>query len=220
MTAVIATIVAGYLLGSIPFGLLAGWMKGIDVRRHGSGNIGATNVFRVLGRGWGIAVFFCDAAKGFFPVLLGRGLTASASAWIASGELYSSGPALPPLGGAILGGLCAILGHTFPIWLGFKGGKGVATSLGVVIGLAPLAAGIALVVWIAVFGVTRYVSLASMTAAVSVPIVVALQPSSPDKWPLFVLCAAVASLILYRHRPNIQRLLQGTEHRFGKQKQP
>lgn len=218
MIAAVVIILCAYGLGSIPFGLIAGRMKGIDVRHHGSGNIGATNVFRVLGKWWGIGVFLCDAAKGALAVLLAGVVNANIPGSMMHPELGGAAASLPPVGAAILGGIWAIIGHTFPVWLGFKGGKGVATSLGVVIALVPFAALISLVVWFAVVMISRYVSLASIAAAITVPTVVAFQRASPEKWPLFTLCAVAAFLIVWRHRPNIHRLMQGTEHRFGSPK--
>lgn len=206
---------AGYLLGSIPTGFLVAKSRGIDIRRHGSGNIGATNVFRTLGKKWGVFVFLCDALKGIAG--------ATAGAWMAR-------HAAPPIAGAahgcclsfavagIAGGIACILGHNFPIWLKFKGGKGVATSLGVVIGLAPLAAAVASTIWAIVLFVSRYVSLASILGAVAVPVTVAFTARGADKAPLLVFTSLAALLIVIRHRTNIQRLLTGTESRFGKPK--
>lgn len=194
---------AGYLLGSIPSGLLIGRARGIDIRQHGSGNIGATNVFRTLGKKWGVFVFFCDALKGVAAVLAGAHF---------AGRHFS-----PTLAG-IVGGVACILGHNFPVWLKFKGGKGVATSLGVVIGLVPLAAVIAFAVWTLVFFVTRYVSLASIIGAVVVPAMVAFTAHGAEKTPLLIFTSLAALLIILRHRSNIQRLLTGTENRFGKPK--
>jgi glycerol-3-phosphate acyltransferase PlsY len=218
MVSAVFIIVLGYLLGSVPFGLIAGHMKGMDIRHHGSGNIGATNVFRVLGRGWGIAVFACDAAKGYLAVVLAMYLNAHFREWCETVDFVRESQALPPLGAQILGGIWAIIGHTFPCWLGFKGGKGVATSLGVVIALVPFAASISLVVWVVSVIITRFVSVASILASLTVPLVVAFQPASADKWPLFTLCIVAAFLIVWRHRPNIHRLFHGTEHRVGKPK--
>lgn len=216
MTGFLVSALLGYFLGSIPFGLLVGKMRGIDIRQHGSGNIGATNVSRTLGKKWGIFVFALDALKGFVAVRV-------AERWIAPiyGGLGESGEAsslIVQLG--ITAAVACIIGHNFPIWLKFKGGKGVATSAGVVFGVVPIAALTALVSWVIVFYSTRYVSLASMVAGVVIPLTVlvlewqARQPLDGRFW----FAVVVAVLALWRHRPNIQRLLAGTENRFEKKK--
>ena len=153
----------GYLLGSFPAGYVAGRLAGIDIRTVGSGNIGATNVLRVLGKRWGYAVFFIDALKGFAAVRL---------AFL----LLQFWPAAKPFTVqlTILTGVMCIVGHNFPVWLGFKGGKGVATSAGVLFGLLPAAVPFVVLVWVIVFETTRYVSVASIIAAISLPIVVGL----------------------------------------------
>src|SRR6476620_4945222 len=146
---------AGYLAGSLPFGYFAGKLKGVDIRQHGSGNIGATNAIRVLGKGIGIPVFILDMLKGWLPVL-------GASSWLGhqgySVEMVSVAKAVT--------GFSAVLGHMFTCWLGFKGGKGVATMAGVLIGIEPIAMLGALGAWLVVFFTTRYVSLASLASAV------------------------------------------------------
>jgi glycerol-3-phosphate acyltransferase PlsY len=146
-------LAAAYLLGAVPFGLLMGKLKGIDIRQHGSGNIGATNVLRVLGKPLGITTFVLDAIKGFVPAFFFH-------TWFGATmdrEILS-----------VLCGAAAILGHNFPVFLGFKGGKGIATSAGVLIGIAPLAALAGVITWAVVFFASRYVSLASIVAAVAV----------------------------------------------------
>jgi len=157
----ILIVIVSYLLGSIPSGYLIAKSHGIDIRQHGSKNIGATNVLRVMGKKWGYLVFFCDALKGFVSVKVGFSLAGSFGATVTLAGLVAA--------------LCCILGHNHPVWLGFKGGKGVATSAGVVIALFPvvivLLAGI---VWLLVFLLGRYVSLASISTAVALPIAVAL----------------------------------------------
>ncbi len=193
-------LAGAYLLGSVPFGLLIGRSRGIDIREHGSGNIGATNVLRVLGKPLGITTFFLDALKGYLPV--------AAGAWAAA----SSGLAAPETLGALCG-LAAILGHNFPIFLGFKGGKGVATSAGALLGIAPAAVGVGLAAWALVFFTSRYVSLASIIAAAVI---------GGAGWWLYggdgvlvpALLTLLALLIVWRHRGNIRRLLNGTENRF------
>ncbi len=190
-------VLAGYFLGSIPFGLLVARSRGVDIRQHGSGNIGATNVLRVLGKKWGIPVFFLDAAKGV------------AAVWVAQ-RFFSAGPGVAVAG--IAGAMACIVGHNFPVWLGFKGGKGIATSAGVLIGLLPWAALVAAAVWGVVFFTTRYVSVASIVAAVAIPLTVWLLEGRADA--LFWFSVVVAALAVWRHRSNIQRLLAGTENRF------
>lgn len=202
--------VISYLLGAVPFGLLAGLVfKGVDIREHGSRNIGATNALRVLGRPLGIAVHVLDIAKGFVPALLLARL-------VAGGE----GRAAPMLG--IAYGSAAILGHVFPVYLRFRGGKGMATSLGAFLGLAWLPTLIGGIVWLAVRAATRYVSVASMAAVVAVPLAMALTPDpfggGARTWrrpELIVFGTLVALLVIVRHRSNIARLLRGTEHKTG-----
>lgn len=201
---IFVAIFISYLLGSIPTGFLVAKAKGVDIRTQGSGNTGATNVFRVLGKKPGIFVFICDALKGFVAVWL---------CW----HYFANGHLSPALTG-ILGGIASILGHNFPLWLKFKGGKGVATSLGVVIGLVPLAAGAAFIVWAIAFFVSRYVSLASLLAAIAVPATVAIDPATRSKMPLLIFAIIAALLVVVRHKTNIQRLIAGTENRFGKKK--
>ena len=209
-----AILVIAYLLGSIPSGLLIGRSHGVDVRQHGSGNIGATNVWRVLGKRPGLITFACDVGKGWLAVVLAFSLANRAPA--AFGD-----PAYP----GIVAAIGCILGHSFPVWLGFKGGKGVATSLGVIIGMMPLASVLTFGIWGLVFKATRYVSLASLVAAVALPVVVLallfVGPSRPEwlelrGWGNFYFACAAALLVVIRHRENIQRLLAGTENRFGR----
>lgn len=216
---VIVIVVVGYLLGSIPTGYLMGRAKGIDIREHGSKNIGATNVLRVLGKGPGITVFVCDALKGLCAVRLGMWL--SYMSWhsdvtVIGNDTFYTVHYFPAGIAGIIGAVAAILGHNFPVWLKFKGGKGVATSLGVIIGLVPLAAGIAFAVWAAVFFISRYVSLASIVGTITVPVVVAFTDHGPDRTALLVFTILATLLIVLRHRANIQRLLNGTENRFTK----
>jgi glycerol-3-phosphate acyltransferase PlsY len=198
---VVLGAVAGFLSGSVPFGYFAGRLRGIDIREHGSGNIGATNVIRVLGKGIGVPVFGLDLLKGLIPCLVMAGRGAE------SGVL-------------VLTGFCAILGHMFTPWLGFKGGKGVATAAGVLVGIAPVPVLVALVVWLAFFFVTRYVSLASMMAGVAVAVTMAVQMGLSGKWDGVLLGFGVvlALLVILRHRANIGRLLAGTESKAGQKK--
>ncbi|MFH1184548.1 MAG: glycerol-3-phosphate 1-O-acyltransferase PlsY [Chloroflexota bacterium] len=196
-----ASILAAYLLGSIPMGLLLTRLKGLDIRKVGSGNIGATNVFRSVSKGLGIATFVFDFLKGFVPATVFPLLTA----------LSTSSKPDPAL--AILCGCAAIAGHNWSAYIGFKGGKGVATSAGVLLGIAPLAVGVGLLAWVVLFVASRYVSVASIGAAVIV---------AGSSWifylPHGILLPAtltiLAGLVVARHRSNIERLIKGTEHRF------
>lgn len=184
--------IAAYLIGSIPTGLILGKMYGIDVRTAGSGNIGATNVYRTVGKKIGILTLLADCLKGLLPVLVARRL------------------ALPEI--MIAGvGLAAFLGHVFPFYLRFKGGKGVATALGVFLGAAPAAVGGAVVVFAAVVAKSRYVSLGSIVAAAVVPVLVFLYHGTT---PTAGMAVVIAIIVIWRHRENIQRLLQGTENTF------
>jgi acyl phosphate:glycerol-3-phosphate acyltransferase len=194
-----------YLIGSFPSGYLVARSQGIDIREHGSKNIGATNVLRVMGKKWGYLVFFCDSFKGFLAV--------EAGIFIA-GALHGS----PTLGGVIAAITC-ILGHNFTIWLGFKGGKGIATSAGVFLALFPPPVVISgILVWLIVFFISRYVSLASIAAAIALPIAVSIFAKKPgnDFWLVLLFSILAAALAIFRHRANIKRLLKGTESRFGK----
>jgi glycerol-3-phosphate acyltransferase PlsY len=199
--------VCAYLLGSIPFGLLVSSARGVDIRAHGSRNIGATNVWRVLGRTWGLITFFCDVAKGWLAVVGGF--------WIAA---RFPGTFRDPAFAGITAALGCIVGHNFPIWLKFRGGKGVATSLGVIIGMMPLASIVIFSIWLIVLKISRYVSLASIVAAVALPVVVIvfLFADWLHGWGNFYFACAAALLVIRRHRENIKRLMVGTENRFGK----
>ena len=204
--AILLSVLAGYVLGSIPFGLLVARMKGVDIRKHGSGNIGATNVWRVCGWRFGLPVFVLDVVKGVASVLVAR--------WIAG--LLAVDPAWPAVGAAT----ACVLGHSFPIWLGFKGGKGVATSLGALAGLMPLVSLAVLLLWAIVFKASGYVSLASVVAAAALPLFAggAEFVGRGYGWPCVGFAAVAALLVIVRHRANIQRLRAGTESRFGKKK--
>ena len=195
----------GYLFGSFPAGYFAGRIAGVDVRSLGSGNIGATNVLRVLGKRWGYAVFFVDAFKGFAAVRLALFLAEHAGPARAYAVYF-----------AILAAVMCVIGHTFPIWLGFKGGKGVATSAGAVFGLMPLAAVIIFLVWVIVFEITRYVSVASLAAASALPVTVALLIywNVIEGAALLYFSTVLVILVLWSHRSNFSRLLKGTEQRF------
>jgi len=210
MQSVFVSVFIGYLLGSIPFGFLVAKCRGIDIRQHGSGNIGATNVFRTLGRKWGVLVFVLDALKGVVAVQLAMSVFPYYFAATGAGVSFSN----IQLG--ILAGLGCFLGHCFPVWLGFKGGKGVATGAGILIGMMPMAAAIGLVIWAISFKITRYVSLASVIAAVSLPVIVWLLERQVSA--IFWFSIVISLLAIWRHRSNIQRLLAGTESRFEKKK--
>ncbi len=193
---------AGYLLGAIPTGYLLGRAKGIDLRKVGSGNIGATNAMRVLGKPVGAVVLVVDALKGYLACTVVTGLILDL---LGFGRAYAEHY-------KILAGVAAVLGHSFSCWLRFRGGKGVATGAGVFLALAPGATAVAIVTWAVVFAVSRYVSVASMTAAVALAIAVWLGTTSTL---LRLVTVAVAVLVIVRHRSNIARLLAGTEHRFS-----
>lgn len=191
----------GYLLGSLPTGYLVGRARGVDVRTVGSGNIGATNVMRVLGKTAGLFVLAVDALKGLVAVAgLGRALPASVGSGAAASDLV-----------AVTAGVAAILGHNYPCWLGFKGGKGIATSAGVLLALMPAALGWCFGVWAVVFALSRYVSLASISAAAALPLATWWTGYGPL---LSGLSLALGALAIVKHRANIRRLLDGTEPRW------
>jgi glycerol-3-phosphate acyltransferase PlsY len=200
---VIVALVLGYLLGSIPTGYLVARARGLDIQKLGSGNIGATNVFRVLGNKAGVFVLLADACKGWLACWGAAQLLPTIPAAAAGGARVTD---LVP----ILAGLAAVLGHVYTCWLHFQGGKGVATTAGVMLALVPYGLLMALGVWIAVFLTVRYVSLASIAAAVALPWVTWVA----DYGPLCIwLMAGIGVLAIYKHRGNIRRLLAGTESR-------
>ena len=209
-------LLEGYLLGSFPTGYLVGRRHGIDIRDHGSGNIGATNVARVLGKKPGLFVFLCDAIKGLLAVRLAYLLVQS---YLPTGAVQVDPGAFaqPPAPvAAVLAGVACILGHNFPVWLGFRGGKGIATTTGVLLGLMPAAVAISAVVWGVVFFALRYVSLASLLAAATLPLTVGLLwRGGYANGILFWFSLAATALAFWRHRSNIGRLLEGTEPRFA-----
>jgi glycerol-3-phosphate acyltransferase PlsY len=197
-------ILGSYLLGSIPAAYIAGKAKNVDLRKHGSGNLGATNVFRVLGPKIGLAVFAFDMAKGAFPVLY-------FPQWVPAADV----PGQDPVIYAIICGVAAIVGHVRPIYLKFgKGGKGVATAAGVFLALAPLQTLLTLLIFAAVLLISGYVSLGSLTAAVALPILLGVMIGVRS--PLFVISIIIATFVFWTHRANIVRLRNGDEHRFGK----
>jgi glycerol-3-phosphate acyltransferase PlsY len=220
MTAALFIIAISYLIGSFPTGYLLSRTRGVDIRRYGSGNIGATNVFRVLGPWLGSAVFLLDAGKGIFAVRFAIWLNAHFPSSLMDLEgLYMPVMVLPPVVAAILAAIWAIVGHSFTVWLGFKGGKGVATSLGAVIALTPWGGLGAFVIWITVLFVTRYVSVASLVASASVPLIAFFTVPAADRIPLVGLSIILAAIIFWRHRGNIDRLRNGKEHRWARKKQ-
>lgn len=192
-------VLASYLLGAIPTSYLVGRIfRGIDLREHGSRNLGATNLYRTLGWKFAVPVALFDIAKGAVPVMLIAPL-------VTPSRLFALGC-----------GAAAVVGHVLSVFVRFRGGKGVATAAGVMLGFSPLAVGIAAVVWAAVVFSTGYVSLGSMIAAASLPIVVRIV--RPDDWQLFWADIAVVAAIIWLHRANIARLLAGTENRFGRRR--
>lgn len=201
---------AGYVSGATPFGYFAGRLKGIDIREHGSKNIGATNVVRVCGKGIGIPVFILDVLKGWLPAWLVLGWFASHGA---SAELSTIA--------AIVAGIAAVLGHNYTFWLKGRGGKGIATSTGALLAVAPIAVGIGLVVWYATLKLTKYVSIASMVAALAIPITMVVMMARSGVWNFILLGFGVVLCVLaiVRHKANIQRLMAGTENRVGQKKE-
>jgi glycerol-3-phosphate acyltransferase PlsY len=220
-----------YLLGSIPAGFLVARAKGVDIRAVGSGNIGATNVFRILGKSAGICVLWLDALKGFVAVALvlncyhklagifvfivdaAKGYVACkfvgdlGAHWFAASASISVQDYFP-----FIAGFTAILGHNYTCWLGFKGGKGIATSAGVLLALFPKALLVVLAIWILVFAVSRYVSLASIIGAFWLPVFVWVFGYSRQ---CVIIALVLTVLAIYKHKSNIERLIAGTEHRFG-----
>lgn len=205
--AYILTALAAYLLGSIPTGFLVGKARGIDLRKAGSGNIGATNAFRQLGTFAGILVLFVDALKGWVAVM---------GTLVICHWLWPSAKDLEREWLEIVAAFLAIVGHNYTCWLWFKGGKGIATSAGVLLALVPGPLAIILTIWIILFFLTRYVSLASICASFTLPFAVWLTGRSEK---LILITSAMAALAIYKHRSNIQRLLNGTESRLAR-KQP
>jgi acyl phosphate:glycerol-3-phosphate acyltransferase len=205
MVTLAVLFVGSYLLGSIPFGYLAGRLVGIDIRQAGSGNVGATNVVRVLGKGYGYPVFALDFLKGFGAVKVSMLMAPGRPPEWNSPEIVG-----------ILAAMFSVLGHLYPPWLKFKGGKGVATSAGALLALTAVPTLIGIAIWIIVFWMTRYVSLASITAAVALPIVILVVNSQDQNKgkPLVYSSACVAAVVIWRHRSNLSRLMRGTEPRF------
>jgi acyl phosphate:glycerol-3-phosphate acyltransferase len=200
----VIAIVASYLLGSIPAAYIAGRSRGVDLRKHGSGNLGATNVMRVLGSRIGLLVFAFDMAKGAVPALFFPDFVTPTSLPMGSRTVM-----------AILCGIAAIVGHVRPIYLKFgKGGKGVATAAGVFLALAPIQTLLTLVIFAVVLLTSGYVSLGSLTSAAMLPVLLGITVG--PRSPIFVISVCVAVFVFWTHRANIARLRNGEEHRFGK----
>ena len=207
MTAAVTPLLA-YLLGSIPFGyLIVRWQKGVDVRSTGSGSTGATNVMRNLGILGFVVTFILDVGKGTFAVLLASRLTSGDGSWI-------------PLTGdprwIAAASIAAILGHCFPVWLKFRGGKGVATGVGVFIALAPVQVALVLVIFAIIVAIWRYISLGSIVATAAFPVLVYYMKHPP--LPIVAGAAGSALIIIAMHHANIKRLVQGTENKVGTKK--
>ncbi|MBN2561844.1 MAG: glycerol-3-phosphate 1-O-acyltransferase PlsY [Phycisphaerae bacterium] len=209
--------IGSYLLGGVPFGLVVARLKGVDIRKRGSGNVGATNVGRVLGRKWGVLVLVLDATKGALTTVLASVLLMHRDGRFADvGQVHRDLVLLST-------GVCCVIGSIAPVYLRFRGGKGVATSLGVVLGIYPyltLPGLAALAVWAIVVLASRYVSLGSIAAACVLPVAfIAISWFShwplADHYPLLGLCLVMSSAVLLRHRGNMGRLLSGTESRIG-----
>lgn len=205
---IIYVALIAYLLGSFPAGYIAGRVAGVDIRTVGSRNIGATNVTRVLGKRFGYPVFLVDFAKGFVAVCAAVMIAKAARSSITIVDLC-----------AALAAVFGVVGHSYPIWLRFKGGKGVATSLGALFAMNWIAAIAVCLVWVIVFQTTRYVSIASLGAVVALPIAMATmfvlnQLQTPIQ---FYFALALCAIVVWRHRSNISRLLDGTEPRFNRQ---
>lgn len=200
MLKVLLFLVIAYFLGSLPNGLYVAKIKGVDIRNEGSKNTGATNVFRVMGAKYGIFVLLLDALKGFLPLILAE--------WVGiRGNLL------------VLIGVTAVIGHTFSPFLNFKGGKGVATSLGIFLYLTPVPMFITLAMFIIVVGISKYVSLGSILASVLLPLLVLIMPVNEklgNKVVVFLISAFLGAYLIYKHKTNIQRLLNGTENKFYK----
>ena len=230
-----------FLLGSIPFGLYIARSRGINIREHGSGNIGATNVLRVVGKGSGLLCFVLDILKGALPVLLAINLLGiEGKSPLGQYDFLESIRTVYPVDQQtfiqfihVLTGLFAVLGHNFSPWAGFKGGKGIATSAGVFLALAPIATLILILVWVILTFSTRYVAVGSVGAAIALPLIIfwgsnhhKVDDNDPDSlslWeagtynkPLLIFAIVAGALAVFKHRTNLVRLANGTEHRFGK----
>ena len=198
-------ILAAYLVGGIPFGFLIGKMRGVDVRTVGSKNIGATNVFRTVGKKWGVLAFACDVLKGLIPTLL-------AKQWALDPELPPDGSWFP----LVVGVMC-VVGHMLTPYMKFRGGKGVATAFGMLLGLAPALVGTAFALFAVVFALSHYISLGSISAAVFLMVAVWFPILGTEGWrnlPQSVLVTLMAAFVIFKHRANIGRLISGTESKI------
>ena len=198
-------ILAAYLVGGIPFGFLIGKMRGVDVRTVGSKNIGATNVFRTVGKKWGVLAFACDVLKGLIPTLL-------AKQWALDPELPPDGSWFP----LVVGVMC-VVGHMLTPYMKFRGGKGVATAFGMLLGLAPALVGTAFALFAVVFALSHYISLGSITAAAFLMVAVWFPILGTEGWrnlPQCVLVTLMAAFVIFKHRANIGRLISGTESKI------
>lgn len=220
MASLALILVLSYLLGAVPFSLVVGRAMGVDLRKHGSGNAGATNALRVLGKGPGLLVFLLDFAKGLAAVVLISRLRVGGEDLVG---LLGSRPELAAAWAATLAGTAAMLGHVFTVWGraffgSWKGGKGVATGAGMLAGLAPLPVGLAALVFAGTLAATRYVSLGSILAALSLPVsllVLHLAFGLEAPPPVWIFACVVPAFIVWTHRANVRRLLDGTESRIG-----
>jgi glycerol-3-phosphate acyltransferase PlsY len=204
MGTLVVVLAGSYLLGSIPFGYLIGRIAGVDIRRTGSGNVGATNVVRVLGRRYGYPVFVLDFLKGFGAVKMSMLFATGLSPDWNSPEMFG-----------IIAAVSSVVGHSYPPWLKFDGGKGVATSAGALFALTAVGGLIGLAIWIVIFWLTRYVSLASVTAALVLPIVIlVISRRREGVGGIFYFSVCAAAVVIWRHRSNLFRLIRGTEPRF------
>ncbi len=204
--ATLALVLLGtYLCGSIPTAYIAGYaVKGIDIRTVGSGNVGASNAMRLLGKGWGVAILIFDAIKGLVPLLLILHVILVHDPQV---QRY-----------ALAGAFAALLGHVFPVWLKFRGGKGVATGLGVMTALLPFAVAIALPIFILVVAASRYISLGSIVAATLLPGLFFINHTLPADLELFVFVCVACIFVIYKHKSNIRRIIAGEENRLGEKR--
>lgn len=199
----VTALLAGYLAGSISFAYIVAGMKGVDLRHYGSGNIGATNLGRVAGAGWGFTVLLLDVSKGFLPVLAAK-------------MLKNSDFRIDTVYLMLLAGSGAVIGHTYSVWLKFKGGRGVATGLGVMIALVPPLTAISAVIFLIAVIPTKMVSLGSILAAAALPFTFFIFYEYNGNEPLYWFICAIVLFVIFKHRPNIKRLIDGTELKFKK----
>lgn len=214
-------LACGYLLGSLPAGYLAGrWLQGIDIRQHGSGSTGATNVLRVVGKGPALAVFLVDVLKGTAAVLLAKLLLADDTL---AGSAAGATASWSTDSWVVAAGLAALAGHIWPLWLGWRGGKAVATALGMLLGLAWPVGLACFGVFLAVLSLSRIVSLSSVVAAAALPVLMLAwfrDQGSGLRWPYLVLALLTSVLVIWRHRSNLGRLMEGSEPRLGEARPP